>query len=146
MGSKEDSKESYIVNRVKEAVNEYINGLDEVVTFVLLNTPDGLSVMTTLDTGTAINEFLSASGSAISEIARSYSEYSGIGALHSVIIWGERGHVIVKKLNDYLILAVGFLTKNIQRSMEIIGNMGVIILATLKESESSMDSKSLEIT
>ncbi|GEM_PF-2995231 len=135
MESSESSLEADILNTVKELVTSYVDSLDEIVTFVLLNTPDGLPVITTLDSGTAINEFLSASGSAISEIAYSYSEYTGIGGLNNVVIWGERGHVIVKRLDEHLILAVGFLSRDLRRTSEIVEDLGKLILESLKENE-----------
>ncbi len=116
-------EESSLLKRMKEAVDDYIRSLDEIVTFVMLSTPDGLPVMTTLEAGTTINEFLSASGSAISEIAHSYSEYAGSGRLKGVVISGEKGCTILRKLDDNLVLAIGFLSRDITRNMEISSHM-----------------------
>ncbi len=131
--SDSEFEEPDVLRRLREVVNDYVKGLDEIVTFVLLSTPDGIPVVTTLDAGTAINEFLSASGSAISEIASSYSEYSGSGKLSGVIISGDKGHVVLKRLDDHLILAIGFLSRNLSRSLEISVDIQEILSSIIQD-------------
>ncbi len=131
--SDSEFEEPDVLRKLREAVNDYVRELDEIVTFVLLSTPDGIPVVTTLDAGTAINEFLSASGSAISEIANSYSEYSGSGKLSGVIISGEKGHVVLRRLDDHLVLAIGFLSRNLSRGLEISIDMQKILSSIIQD-------------
>lgn len=106
-------------------VNETRGMLGEALISMRLFTSDGI-ILYSDSKGSANEDFLVASGSAIVEISRSFSTQLGIGEEPIVILIGKDSFVLIKRIQGDVILMMSIKGSYAQRSEEVAEVLGKI--------------------
>ncbi len=139
MGSRDiHTAEADLLRAIRESIGNFINTADDVITLVIISFSDGTTIFSSSNSGNVVNEFLSSSSSAISEIGLSFLEYSGMGSLGEVILRGERGYVIIRKLDEDVVLALGTLSRDLDKSLRLVDELERILLRVAEENKEKL--------